>query len=234
MQKTVLLLTIFFSFSFYSKVSAQLINLPKTGITENEAGLGIKEALGNGVTRAVGILNKKDGFFGNSLYKILLPPELLKAEGKLRKLGAGKLFDDAILQINRGAEEAVGSAAPIFGNAIREMTMQDALKIIQGPDTSVTAYFRSKTDTALTSAFTPVVRQALEHTGATRYYNDLINVYNKIPLVKKINPDLSAYVVEKTLFALYDQIGKEEKEIRRDPVKRTSNILQKVFGGASN
>jgi len=234
MQKVMMLLSFAFILAFFSPVSAQLINLPKTGITENEAGLGIKEALGNGVTRAVGILNKKDGFFGSNIYKILLPPEIIKAEGKLRKIGAGKLFDDAVLQINRGAEEAVGSAAPIFGNAIRQMTMQDALKIIQGPDTSATSYFRSKTDTALTSAFTPVVRQSLEKTGATRYYTDLINVYNKIPLVKKLNPDLSGYVVEKTLYALYDQIGKEEREIRRDPVKRTTNILQKVFGGGSN
>ena len=90
--------------------------------------------------------------------------------------------------------------------------------------------FRSKTDTALTTAFTPVVSASLNKTGATKYYTDLVNTYNKIPLVKKINPDLSAYVVEKTLYALYDQIGKEEAEIRRNPVKRTSTILQKVFG----
>jgi hypothetical protein len=124
----------------------------------------------------------------------------------------------------------VGSAAPIFGNAIKQMTLQDALKIVSGPENSATSYFRSKTDTALTTTFTPVVKQSLEKTGATRHYTDLVNAYNKIPLIKKINPDLSAYVVERTLFALYDQIGKEEAEIRKNPVKRSSDLLQKVFG----
>jgi len=213
-----------------NNLSAQLINLPKTGVSENEAGLGIKEALGNGVTRAVGFLNKKDGFFGNELYKILLPPEIIKAEKKLRAMGLGKLFDDAVLQINRGAEDAVGFAAPIFGNAIRQMTLPDALRIIQGPDNSATNYFRSKTDSSLNSAFTPVVKQSLEKTGATRYYFDLVQGYNKIPLVKKMNPDLSGYVVEKTMNALFDQVGKEEAEIRRNPAKRGSDLLQKVFG----
>jgi hypothetical protein len=234
MNKIIFVFLIAVITSAFNKLNAQLINLPKTGITENEAGLGIKEALGNGVTRAVGFLNKKDGFFGNELYKILLPPEILKAEKKLRAMGLGKLFDDAVLQINRGAEEAVGSAAPIFGNAIKQMTLQDALKIVSGPENSATNYFRSKTDTALTTAFSPVVKQSLEKTGATRHYTDLVNAYNKIPLIKKINPDLSAYVVERTLYALYDQIGKEEAEIRKNPVKRSSDLLQKVFGGGSN
>lgn len=215
-------------------LQAQIVNLPKIGFTENEAGQGIKEALGNGVTRAVSLLNKKDGFFGSNIYKILLPPEIQKAEKNLRALGLGKLFDDAVLQINRGAEEAVGSAAPIFGNAIRQMTLQDAVKIIQGPDNSATNYFKSKTDTSLNAAFTPVVKQSLEKTGATRYYTDLVQAYNKIPLIKKkMNPDLSAYVVEKTTGALFDQIGKEEAEIRKNPVKRTSDLLKKVFGGSN-
>ena len=231
MNKIIFVFLIAVITSAFNKLNAQLINLPKSGLTENEAGLGIKEALGNGVTRAVGLLNKQDGFFGSSLYKILLPPEILKAEKKLRAMGLGKLFDDAVLQINRGAEDAVGSATPIFADAIRAMTLQDALNIVSGPENSATNYFKSKTDTALTTAFTPVVSASLNKTGATKYYTDLVNAYNKIPLVKKINPDLSAYVVEKTLYALYDQIGKEEAEIRRNPVKRSSDLLQKVFGG---
>jgi len=211
---------------------AQIVNLPKLGFSENEAGLGIKEALGNGVTRAVKLLNQKDGFFGSSFYKILLPPEIQSAEKKMRALGLGKLFDDAVLQINRGAEEAVGSAGPIFGNAIRQMTLQDAVQIIQGPSNSATQYFRKKTDSYLSQTFTPVVRTSLEKTGATRYYTDLVQAYNKLPLIrKKLNPDLSGYVVGKTMDALFDQIGKEETEIRQNPVKRTSDLLKKVFGG---
>jgi hypothetical protein len=211
---------------------AQIVNLPKLGFSENEAGQGIKEALGNGVTRAVKLLNQKDGFFGSSFYKILLPPEIQSAEKKMRALGLGKLFDDAVLQINRGAEEAVGSAGPIFGNAIRQMTLQDAVQIIQGPSNSATQYFRKKTDSSLSQTFTPVVRTSLEKTGATRYYTDLVQAYNKLPLIrKKLNPDLSGYVVGKTMDALFDQIGKEETEIRQNPVKRTSDLLKKVFGG---
>ena len=130
-------------------------NLPagQPGITEAEAGQGIKEALTQGVATAVLNLNKTDGFFGNAAYKLFLPPDAKKIENTLRNLGLGKEVDRAILQINRGAEDAVGFAKPIFANAIKEMTLVDAINIVKGPNDAATVYFRQKTTDKLIVAF---------------------------------------------------------------------------------
>jgi len=214
---------------------AQLPSLPGLGnLTEAEAGEGVKGALSQGLEKAVGALNKTDGFFGNQFYKILLPPEVQKVESKIRSVGLGGQMDKAILQINRGAEDAVGAAKPIFVNAIKQMTVTDALLLIKGGDGSVTNFFKSKTTASLTEAFTPAVKSSLDKTQATQYYGDIINGYNKIPFTKnKLNPDLTSYVVGKTIDALFDQISKEETEIRKNPAKRTTDILKKVFGGSA-
>lgn len=205
------------------------------GVTEQDAAMGIKEALGQGLTRAVLQLNKADGFFGNSFYKVLLPPDVQKVENTMRSIGLGNLVDRAILQINRGAEDAVGYATPIFTNAIKQMTITDAINIIRGPKDGATNYFREKTTAALINAFTPVVKNSLEKVDATRLYGDLITAYNKFPTTRnKINPDLTSYVVGKAVDALFDQIAKEELEIRENPVKRTTEILKKVFGASWN
>jgi hypothetical protein len=205
------------------------------GITEQDAGMGIKEALGQGLTRAVLQLNKTDGFFGNSFYKVLLPPDVQKVENTMRTIGLGKTVDKAILQINRGAEDAVGYAAPIFTNAIKQMTITDAINIIRGPKDGATNYFKQKTTAALINAFTPVVKSSLDKVDATRLYGDLITTYNNFPTTRnKLNPDLTSYVVGKAVDALFDQIAKEELEIRENPVKRTTEILKKVFGTTWN
>ena len=219
------------------EVLSQLPNsLPgSNGVTENEAGMGIKEALGQGLTRAVFNLNKTDGFFGNQFYKLLLPPEVQKVENTMRSIGLGRIADKAILQNNRGAEDAVGFAKPIFIDAIRQMTIADAINIIRGPKDGATNYFRQKTNAALVQAFTPVVKNSLDKVEATKYYGDLVNTYNSFPTTRnKVNPDLTAYVVEKATAALFDQIAKEELEIRENPLKRTTEILRKVFGAVWN
>jgi Protein of unknown function (DUF4197) len=235
MKQVILLLTVVSVFSS-CEVMSQLPKLPGgTGVTEAEAGQGIKEALGQGLTRAVSFLNKQDGFFGNEFYKLLLPPDAQKVERTMRNIGLGKTVDKAILQINRGAEDAVGFATPIFVNAIKEMSITDAINIIRGPKDGATNYFKQKTTAALVQAFTPVVKTSLDKVDATEYYDDLINTYNKFPTTRnKINPDLTSYVVGKTVDALFDQIAKEEMEIRANPVKRTTEIMKKVFGAVWN
>jgi hypothetical protein len=202
-------------------------------ITETEAAQCIREALDQGVGRGIGLLNKADGFFGNQTYKLFLPPDAEKIESTLRQLGMGGMVDKAILQINRAAEDAVGYARPIFADAIKGMSITDAINIIKGPKDSATQYFRQKTTDKLTAAFTPVIKSSLEKFEATKYYSDVVNTYNNFPTtLKKINPDLPAYVVGKTVNALFDQIALEEANIRANPVARTTEILKKVFGWA--
>ncbi|MBC7872481.1 MAG: DUF4197 domain-containing protein [Ferruginibacter sp.] len=227
------------SLLFLPAVSFSQFTIPKilsgkkanSGITENEAGQGIKEALLQGVTTAVLNLNKTDGFFGSAVYKMLLPPDALKAEKTLRNIGMGAQVDKAILAINRGAEDAVGFAKPIFIDAVKEMTLTDALNIIKGSKDAATNYFRDKTKQKLITAFTPSVKTSLDKVDATKHYSDIITTYNKLPTTfKKADPDLTSYVVGKTVDALFDQVAKEEANIRANPLARTSDILKKVFG----
>lgn len=209
----------------------QKLSKNQNGVTEEEAGKGVKEALNNGISSAVSFLNKPDAFFKSDLYKVLLPPDAKKMEKTLRDIGMGKMCDDAILAINRGAEDAVGFATPIFVDAIKQMTVTDALKLVTGGNNSITNFFREKTSAKLKEAFMPVINKSLEKTNATKYYGDAVNRYNKVPMVKKMNPDLSDYVADRTLFALFDRIGVEEANIRSNPAARTTDLLKKVFGG---
>jgi hypothetical protein len=212
-----------------------LSNLPmSTTITQAEAAQGIREALDQGVGRGISLLNKEDGFFGNQAYKLLLPQEALKIENTLRQIGMGSLVDKAILQINRSAEDAVGYARPIFLDAIKQMTIADAINIIKGPKDAATQYFREKTTSKLIAAFTPIIKGSLDKFSATKYYGDMISTYNNFPTtMNKLNPDLPSYVVDKAVSALFDQVAQEEANIRANPVARTTDILKKVFGWAA-
>ena len=202
-----------------------------SGLSNDEASGGIKEALGNGLSVAVLNLNRKDGFLGNDFYKLLLPPDAQKVERTMRGLGLSKPVDRAIESINRGAEDAVGFAKDIFVTAIKQMTLADALSIVRGGQGVATQYFKQKTTAQLIAAFTPSVQASLQKVNATKFYGDVINNYNTlVPPAKKINPDLTSYVVEKTTDALFDQIAKEENNIRANPVARTTDLLKKVFG----
>ena len=202
-----------------------------TSITEAEAAQGIREALDQGVGRGISLLNKTDGFFGNQAYKLFLPAEAQRIENTLRQLGMGSMVDRAILQINRAAEDAVGYARPIFLDAIREITIADAINIIRGPNDAATQYFRQKTTEKLTAAFSPIIKSSLEKFSATKYYGEVVSTYNNFPTtLNKLNPDLPSYVVNKAVGALFDQVAKEEANIRANPVARTTEILKKVFG----
>jgi len=200
------------------------------GLSTADISAGLKEALTNGTNKGTATLSQADGFFGNAAVKILLPPEAQKVESTLRSMGLGKQVDDAILSMNRAAEDACKSAAPIFVNAIKQMSFEDAANILRGSDTAATGYLRGKTTADLTTAFSPVIKQSLEKVDATKYWNTLITTYNKIPFQKKINPDLAAYVTDKSLNGVFYQIALQEKSIRQDPAARTSDILKKVFG----
>ena len=215
-----------------------LSNLPGSSgtstITEVEAAQGIRDALDQGVGRGITSLNKTDGFFGNEAYKLFLPAEAQRIENTLRQLGMGSMVDRAILQINRAAEDAVGFARPIFLDAIRGITIPDAINIIRGPKDAATQYFRQKTTDKLVTAFTPTIKSSLDKFSATTYYAEIVNTYNNFPTtLNKLNPDLPSYVVAKTVDALFDQIAKEEANIRANPAARTTDILKKVFGWGS-
>jgi len=232
-MKKVALSLLLISFLLFS---CDTLKLPAgTGITDAEAAQGIREALKQGVDKGISFLNKTDGFFGNEAYKLFLPPDAKKIESALRTIGLGNMVDKAILQINRGAEDAVGYAKPIFVDAIKEMTISDAINIVRGPSDAATNYFRQKTTEKLIVAFTPVVKNSLDKVSATKYYADVVNSYNSLPTTfNKINPDLPSYVVGKAVDALFDRIAKEEANIRQNPVARTTEILKKVFGTAAH
>lgn len=214
-----------------TRIGDWLKKIAPAGVSEAEAGQGIKEALSQGVLKAVLNLHRTDGFFGSDLYKVLLPPDARQAESALRRIGFGGQVDRAVLAINRGAEDAVGTAGPIFTGAIKEMTLTDALSIVKGHPDAATQYFKQKTSAQLVAAFSPSVKTSLDKTRATKYYGDIAGSYNRLPLSSgKIDPDLTSYVVGKAVDALFDQIAKEEANIRANPLARTTDILKKVFG----
>lgn len=199
-----------------------------SSLSNDEIVQGLKEALDVGANNASKQLSSVDGFFKDAAIKILMPPEALKAEKKLRSLGMGKLVDDAILSMNRAAEDASKNAAPIFVNAIKQMSIQDAVGILKGSDTAATGYLRNKTTSPLTEAFRPVIETSLAKVNATKYWNTVFTTYNKFT-ADKINPDIAAYVTEKSLSGIFHQVGLEEQKIRKDPMARTTDILKKVF-----
>lgn len=210
--------------------------LAQSGIgnpTPTEISLGLKQALEFGTTYSSERLSAKDGYFGNIAVKILFPEEAQKAERTLRSLGLNQLADNVILSINRAAEDAATEAKPIFISAIKQMTIADATNILLGrDDDAATQYFKRVTSEQLRAKFEPIIQNSLTKVGATRYWGDVINRYNRIPLVSKINPDLEAYVTQKAIEGLFIEIAKEELKIRDNLSARSTPLLKKVFGYA--
>ena len=200
----------------------------KTGLSSEEISAGLKEALRIGSEKAAAQVSAADGFFKDAVIKILMPEEAKKAEQKLRALGLGRQVDDAILAMNRAAEDAAKSAAPIFAAAVRDMSITDALSILRGTDVAATSYLKEKTGNPLAEAFRPVIEKSLEKVNATRYWNTVFTSYNKVS-TDKVNPDLEAYVTDKALEGIFYQLAQQEKAIRKNPAARTTELLQKVF-----
>lgn len=190
---------------------------------------GLKEALQKGVEKEVTKLTATDGFYKNEMVKILLPAELQKVDNTLRKMGMTRLADEGIKVLNRAAEEAVKEAVPVFTDAITKMTITDAKNILMGDDSSATTYLETATTTPLYAKFNPVVVRSLEKVGANNIWKGIIERYNSLPMVAKINPDLDDYVTSQAMAGVFKTIAVEEKNIRNNLASRTSGLLKKVF-----
>lgn len=201
-----------------------------TGTNSNvDISAGLKEALNKGITEQVSKLTAVDGFYKNEAVKILMPEELQKVDKGLRSIGMGNLADEGIKSLNRAAEVAVKEATPIFVSAIKSMSIADAKNILLGSDNAATAYLQSSTSTALYTKFNPVVKESIGKVGADVIWAKIIDKYNTIPLVSKVNPDINDYVTNKAMEGVFTMIAVEEKEIRTNLNSRTSDLLKKVF-----
>jgi hypothetical protein len=197
--------------------------------TTAEIAQGLKQALEFGISEGTTLLSQRDGYF-KSEYKILLPAEARKVTDKLKFIPGFSDVENVILEkLNRAAEDAATSAKPIFVNAIKKMTFDDALNILMGPDNAATQYLDLKTHDSLYNEFHPVIVTSLNKFNAIEYWADAVNAYNKIPLVEKINPSLDQYVAEKALDGLFGMVAKKELQIRTDINSRTTDLLKKVF-----
>lgn len=199
-------------------------------LSEDEVAAGLKEALTNGVQKGVAQLSQPDGYFKDLSIKIPLPAEAKDVEEKLRKMAQGQKVDDAIESINRAAEDAATGAKDIFVNAIKDMSLTDAMGILKGENNAATSYLEQSTRSSLFEKFKPVIKVSLDKVGATKHWTTLFTAYNKIPMVQKVDPDLDEYATNKAIDGLFVQIAKQEKEIRENPAARVSDLLKKVFG----
>jgi hypothetical protein len=201
-------------------------------LSESDISAGLKQALQIGARNATGKVSAMNGFFGNSLIKVLMPPEAKKVENTLRSIGLGDKVDDAILAMNRAAEDASGKALQIFINAITSMSIQDAIGILRGGNDAATQYLKAKTTASLVAAFKPVIQQSLEKVNATKYWSIVFTTYNRLPTTyNKVNPDLPGYVTDRALNGVFVYIAQEEGKIRTNPAAQVTDLLKKVFGG---
>ncbi len=198
-------------------------------LSSEEIVKGLKEALSVGVKNAGSLTSSLDGFNKNDLIRIPFPESARKMETSLRKVGMGKKVDEFEVALNRAAEEASKEAAPIFFNSIKKMEVQDGLNILKGNDDAATQFMKGKTDAELYAIFKPIVIKALSSVNITKYWSPLVTRYNKIPLTKKMNPDLEDYTTKKTIEGLFKMLAIEEKKIRNSELARVTDILKKVF-----
>ena len=231
MKKNVLILLTVLNLFACAELQQVVNQLPQGGgISNTEIASGLRQALNFGIDKQVSKLTQKDGFFKNELVKIVLPEELQKVDDVLRGIGLSNLADEGLKVLNRAAEDAVVEAKPIFVKAIRDFTFNDAKRILFSQnDLEATQYLKNKTVASLQNAFAPKIDASLSRVGADRIWAEIIEKYNTIPLVKPVNPDLTAYVTGKAIDGLFVKIGNKEKEIRNSVASRTTTLLQRVF-----
>ena len=199
-------------------------------LTEDQIGMGLKEALQQGITKGADLVSKTDGYYKNDAIKVLFPPQAQKVEQKMKDLGLGNLVEGVVEKLNRAAEDAAKGAKPIFISSIKQMTIKDATNILMGGQKdAATSYLKTTTSDQLYQSFNPVIANSLKKVKALDKWNDIITKYNMIPFVEKINPDLNDYVTNRAMDGLFLMIQKEEANIRVDPIARTSELLKKVF-----
>lgn len=200
-----------------------------TGLSQEQIGNGLKQALDNGIKNQVTKLTAQDGFYKNELVKILMPDELKAVDKALRRIGMGNLVDEGIKVLNRAAEDAVETATPIFVTAVKEITFNDAKTILLGEKNAATLYLQNKTQQDLYQSFAPVVQQSFSKVEADKIWNQLISKYNTIPFVKKVNPNLVDYVTNQALKGVFTMIAIEEVGIREKVGLRDTALLRQVF-----
>jgi len=230
MIKRILVLVIAIQFAGCAELQKVVNSLPAgAGLSQDQMGNGLREALDKGIKNQVSKLTAKDGFYKNELVKIILPEELQAVDKGLRRLGLGNLADEGIKVLNRAAEDAVKTATPIFVNAVKEISFNDAKNILLGDKDAATNYLQSKTTQNLYESFTPIITNSLSKVGADKVWNNLIKRYNAIPFVNKVNSDLTNYITTQALKGVFRMIEVEEKGIREKIGLRTSPLLRQVF-----
>lgn len=204
-------------------------------LSQDQIGKGLKEALDKGIQEQVSQLAKPDGFFKNEMVKIMLPEELQKVDKTLRSMGMGSVADQGLQLLNRAAEDAVKEATPIFVQAIKELTFNDAKNILLGGQSSATTYLKEKTSKQLAGKFAPVIEESLSQVGATKVWEGIFTKYNSLPLVSPVDPNLTNYVTEKTMDGVFTMIAVEENKIRgNEDNSRSTTLLKDVFGKQDN
>lgn len=204
-----------------------------SALSNEEVIAGLKEALRVGAERTVSSTSAADGFWSNSIIRIPFPEEAIKVKNTLTDLGITKPVEDFERTLNKAAEAAAKEAVPVFVDAITGMTIQDGFTILRGGENAATNFLRERTSAALRARFAPVVRNATQQVALTSYWQPVATAYNTASLLtggKAVNPDLDAYVTDKALQGLFTVLAQEEKRIREDPLARTTELLQKVFG----
>ncbi len=212
----------------FTKTAGDVLATNST-LTNGEAIKGLREALTVGITNASGFASATDGFFKNASIKLLFPPEAQNIETKLRALNMGNLCDQFIQSLNRGAEKASASSVEVFKNAIMGMSITDGFNILKGNNNAATEYLKAKTTSQLTANFKPIIQTSLDQVNATKYWSDIINAYNKIPFITKMNPDLVGYATDKAISGLFQLVASEEQKIRENPAARVNDVLKRVF-----
>lgn len=207
-------------------------SVSKGGLSNDEVIRGLKQALEIGAKNASSMASKINGYYKNPKIFIPFPPEAKKVKSVAENIGMKKQVNEFVKTLNRAAEEAAKEAAPIFINAIKQMTIRDGFEILRGPNDAATKYLQRKTTAPLTAKFRPVVRRAINKVQVTKHWKPLATRYNQVPFAKPVNPDLDAYVTDRALKGLFILIANEEKKIRKNPAARVTELLRRVFGSA--
>lgn len=227
--KKVLILISVFTLVSCAELQQVVNTLPSAQMDSATIANGLRQALDKGIDKQVTKLTQENGFYGNQMVKILLPQELRKVDQTLRDIGLGSLADEGLKILNRAAEDAVKEATPIFVDAVKNITFSDAKNILLGPDNAATSYLEQRTANALYAKFNPVIKSSFAKVGADQIWNNIINRYNAVPFVTKVNPDLTDYVTQEALKGVFKMIAVEEKDIRNNVSARTTALLRNVF-----